>query len=145
MALPPEMILLIGISSGAGNAQHLLASASGATVRGGEQTEPGRPSVPFLLLYGTCRERRLDYLDERSVWESQHVTRATASDILIVTPPINTHLIVTRDDNHDFSVFISVVLNGEDEKYELQAEKKQMYLRASRGPLNRNVVQTEIS
>ena len=62
LALPPEMILLIGISSGAGNTQHLLASASASwvTVRRGEQTAPGRLIVPFLILYGTCYVRRLD-------------------------------------------------------------------------------------
>ena len=62
LALPLEMILLIGISSGAGDTQHLLASASASwvTVRRGEQTVPGSPFVPFLILYGTCYVRHLD-------------------------------------------------------------------------------------
>lgn len=67
LALPPEMILLIGISSAAGNAQHLLASASASwvTVRRGEQTVPGRLFVPFLILYGTCYARHLDCAEFR--------------------------------------------------------------------------------
>lgn len=56
LALPLEMILLIKISSGAGNTQHLLVSvsASRVTVRRGEQIAPGHPSVLVLILYGTC-------------------------------------------------------------------------------------------
>lgn len=61
LALPPEMILLIRISSGAGNAQHLLASASWVTVRRGEQTVPGRLFVPFLIPCSTCYVGHLDY------------------------------------------------------------------------------------
>lgn len=64
LALPLEMIPLIGISSGAGNTQHLLASASASwvTVRRGEQTVPGSLFVPFLILYGTCYVRHLDWV-----------------------------------------------------------------------------------
>lgn len=62
LALPPEMLLLIRISSGAGNTQHLFASASASwvTVRRGEQTVPVRLFVPFLILYGTCYVWHLD-------------------------------------------------------------------------------------
>lgn len=83
LALPPEMILLIRISSGAGNTQHLLAfaSASWVTVRRGEQTVPRRHFVPFLILYGTCYVRHLDCALFRLIascvaqWENQHVTQ----------------------------------------------------------------------
>lgn len=49
LALPPEMILLIRISSGAGSTQHLLASAAASWVKlcRGEQTVPGRLSSLF--------------------------------------------------------------------------------------------------
>ncbi len=62
LALPPEMILLIRISSGAGNTEHLFASASASwvTVCRGEQTVPGRFFVPFLILYSTCYIWHLD-------------------------------------------------------------------------------------
>ncbi len=101
LALPPEMILLIGISSGARNTQHLLASASASwvTVRRGEQTVPVRLFVPFLILYGTCYVRRLDCAEFRPTASavflrgSQHVTRASSGDKLIVNHPPNSHLL----------------------------------------------------
>ncbi len=102
LALPPEMILLIGISSGARNTQHLLASASASwvTVRRGEQTVPGRHFVPVLILYGTCYARRLDCAEFRLTASatvlqgSQHVSRASSGDILIISHPLHTHLLI---------------------------------------------------
>lgn len=115
------MILLIRISSGAGNTQHLLASASVSaswvTVRRGEQTVPGSLFVPFVILYGTCYERHLDCVEfcltaSRTVpWESQHVTQASSRDTLIINHPLN--LICSLS---PFSVFISDCLWTDDEQ-----------------------------
>lgn len=98
LGLPPEMILLIRISSAAGNTQHLLvsAAASRVTVRRREQTVPGRIFVPFLILYGTCYVRHLvppDCIMNGPAGESQRVTHASFRDTLIINHPLITHLL----------------------------------------------------
>lgn len=128
LALPPEMILLIRISSGAGNTQHLLASASASaswvTVRRGEQTVPGRLFVPFLILCSTCYVRHLDCAEfhltasRTAPWENQHVTQASSRDTLIINLPLITYLLIIMS----FCFHCCFCWTEDEKKYELQTE-----------------------
>lgn len=111
LASPPEMILLMRISSGAGNTQHLLAAyASWATARRGEQTVPGCLFVPLLILYGTCYERHLDCAMFHPAalwlapWEIPWSTKASSRDTLIIDHPL-TNLVIVMVFGFSFSFF----------------------------------------
>lgn len=101
LALPPEMILLIRISSGAGNTQHLPLPPGWQCAEGNKQCLGASPS-PSLTLHSTCYMRHLDCAEFRlaaswmSLWESQHVTQAPSRDALIINHPLNTHLLIVR-------------------------------------------------